>query len=104
MKLKNDPNLLASKGQLLASLIQKYYIQYGKSFYRLTLNSKTGFENCDWRGVRKDAIKRINLYETFLNEIESKIYKLLGPKAKNISVWKNAKKYYSHTISYLYNI
>ncbi len=104
MRSKNDPNSLISKGQSLASLIQKYYIQYGKSFYRLTLNSKAGFENRDWPGVRKDAIKRLNMYETFLDKIESEIYKLFGQQAKNISIWKNAKKYYRQAISDWYDL
>ena len=104
MKSNDDPNSLISKGEPLASLIQKYYIQYSKSFYRLTNNSKTGFENRDWRGVRKDAIKRLNMYETFLDEIELKICKLLGQQARSISIWKSAKKYYRYSISGWYDL
>ncbi len=102
--MKNGLDSSISKGQSLASLIQEYYIQYCKSFHRITLNSKTRFENRNWQRVRKDTVKRLKMYEMFLDEIESKIHKLLGQQTQNISIWKNAKRYYSHSISDWYNI
>lgn len=104
MKLNNDLNSSTSKGQSLASLIQKCYIQYGKSFHNLTFSSKIRFEKRDWRQVRKDTINRLNMYEMFLDKIEPKIHKLLGQQSKNISIWKSAKKHYSYTISDWYDL
>lgn len=106
MKSIKDKRSISVKGSLLASLIYKYFSRYSKTFYRLTNNAKNRFEDRDWKNVRSDSIKRLNLYENFLEEIESKIISSFGKGVFDSKLWISAKLSFKQRItgSYYFDI
>jgi len=67
--IKQGP--ISADGRSLATLIKHYYRRYCKSFRELTVRAKHRFEDRDWRGIRKDALLRLDLYGDMLDDIQN---------------------------------
>lgn len=52
-----------------ATLILRVFDSYLSEFLILTRRAKARFEQRDWRGGRRDALERMNLYEKVLSQI-----------------------------------
>lgn len=87
----------------VAHLIVRVFDSYLSEFLVLTRRAKRRFEQRDWRGGRRDAVERLNLYEKVLSQISIQIEGLLGKSAYDRSIWISIKQIYSELISERFN-
>ncbi|MEW6412393.1 MAG: bifunctional isocitrate dehydrogenase kinase/phosphatase [Candidatus Zixiibacteriota bacterium] len=88
---------VTSLANILAVLIRDTFDGYCDEFLRITCRARARFERRDWigeQGRHKDAIRRLELYEAYLQKVSPRILKMLGEQLHDKSVWKAAKKKY----------
>ncbi len=82
---------------ILAVLIRDTFDGYCDEFLRITCRAKARFERRDWigeHGRHKDAIRRLELYEEYLQSVSPRIRRVLGERLHDKPIWKAAKRKY----------
>ena len=91
----NDADVI----EKVATLILRVFDSYLSEFLIITRRAERNFEQRDWRGGRRNAAERLNLYEKVLSQISIQVEGMLGKTAYDRSAWISIKKNYSELIS-----
>jgi len=89
----------ADTKEKVAGLILKVFDSYLSEFLVLTRRAKERFEQRDWKGGKRDALERLNLYEKVLSQIATQVEGMLDRRAYDRATWISMKRIYSGLIA-----
>ncbi len=78
----------------VAHAIHRPFIGYRRRFTSITRGAATRFEARDWKGLQRDAVERIDLYEETVSGAVTSVRKLLGGRIEDRTVWRKARTEY----------
>src|SRR5437868_5161607 len=81
-----------------AECIRAAYAAYHAEFKAIVRRAKKRFEQCDWHGIHKDSVERLELYSSFVFDCESRIEQELAGRLDDRSLWVEVKNEYSRLI------
>jgi isocitrate dehydrogenase kinase/phosphatase len=61
------------------------------AFATITQRAYQRFERCDWQGMRRDTVERLDLYPKAVNETRSQLERCLGERMRKPDVWAALK-------------
>jgi isocitrate dehydrogenase kinase/phosphatase len=96
MRGNKKNNELAETGALA---ILAAFTAYRREFEAITRQARIRFKNRDWHAMRADAARRLDLYKTVIDRIESEIRQLLASQSQNKAIWNSIKAVYSGLIA-----
>jgi len=96
MSEENNNRKLSEKG---AGAILEAFITYRAEFEAITRQAKIRFTNREWHAMRADAARRLDLYKTAIDEIETQVRSLLAAQSQEKKVWSAIKSVYSGWIA-----
>jgi isocitrate dehydrogenase kinase/phosphatase len=85
----------------IATLIKDTFDCYCQAFQELTRRAHQYFEARDWNGGRKNALDRLDLYETMLEHIAVSIRRIVVERSTDKAIWIAAKNAFSELIYHL---
>jgi isocitrate dehydrogenase kinase/phosphatase len=71
---------------------------YNTEFRAITRRARGRFEKRDWKGSQRDAVERIELYDTAVKRTRVEITRRLGHLRKNKTLWAKTKACYANLI------
>ncbi len=80
-------------------MILEAFEAYHSEFKAITQRAKACFERRDWHAARLDAIERLELYKTVINQIVSRLQEILCSDCMHIDLWSETKVEYSRLIA-----
>jgi len=87
----------------IAYLVKATFNSYNDEFLEITQRAKEKFEKRDWKGRRKDAVERLNLYQTTLDQIAISLHQIIGGRYQEKAVWIAAKHKFSQLVNGLHD-
>ncbi|MCI0668814.1 MAG: bifunctional isocitrate dehydrogenase kinase/phosphatase, partial [Methylococcaceae bacterium] len=85
--------------QEIASTICDDFSAYNAEFRAVTRKARRRFESRDWKGSQRDAVERIELYDTAVKRTRVEIKRRLGHLCKNKTLWAKTKASYANLIA-----
>jgi len=82
-----------------AELIFQEFKEYLDEFLAITKGSKDRFEKRNWKEIKKDSLKRMDLYEKNLAELLNKIRPVVSAENNKSRYWIRIKKEYAKILS-----
>jgi isocitrate dehydrogenase kinase/phosphatase len=82
----------------VASTICDDFSAYNTEFRAITQRARGRFETRDWKGSQRDAVERIELYDTAVKRTRVEIKRRLGHLCKNKTLWAKTKASYANLI------
>ena len=83
---------------LAADAIKRGFDDYRTRFRIVTRRAPVRFAERDWAGGQRDAVERLDLYNSSIAGIVDDIRSLLGPRADDSLIWVSIKAVYSSLI------
>jgi isocitrate dehydrogenase kinase/phosphatase len=74
-----------------AHVIQAAFLAYHARFTQITRKAKARFEGREWREAQGDAVERLTLYRTMVNQTVDEVTALLGGNIRNAFLWHEIK-------------
>ncbi|HQQ78275.1 MAG TPA: bifunctional isocitrate dehydrogenase kinase/phosphatase [Thermoanaerobaculia bacterium] len=84
----------AGAGRLLAA-----WDAYSREFAAITRRAPVRFSARDWRGVRADALERLELYRKMLDPAVEDLGRILGPGVGNPAAWSGMKERFAALVA-----
>lgn len=81
-----------------ADIIHRSFDDYYTRFRFITRRTKERFERCDWDGIHRDSVKRLNLHPESINETFEALREQLGDRIDDVGFWASMKEAYSLAI------
>lgn len=75
----------------LAEYILKAFDAYHEAFTEITGRAGRRFRNCDWQGVRNDAVERLELYSRIVDQSVSELVNIIGDQPRDETKWEAVK-------------
>jgi len=72
-------------------LLWSGYSEYCSTFERITQRAAERFDRCDWLGMRRDTVERLELYPKVVGHTCRRITRHLGLQAQNPNLWLKLK-------------
>jgi isocitrate dehydrogenase kinase/phosphatase len=82
-----------------ATAIRDAFADYDARFDDVTRRARGHFERRDWAAVRRDAVARIELYDTCVTEISDALEQRLGARARERTLWTAIRDRYADLIA-----
>jgi isocitrate dehydrogenase kinase/phosphatase len=82
-----------------ATAIRDAFADYDARFDAVTRKARGHFERRDWAAARRDAVARIELYDTCVAEISAALEAKLGPRAHDRALWSAIRDRYAALIA-----
>ena len=79
--------------------IVEAFAAYNEEFRAVTRLAALSFEARDWVEARRNAVRRIELYEDAVNRSVAKLHELLGPRVHDRNLWASIKHTYAELIA-----
>jgi len=89
----------ASLVDACATAIKDAFADYDARFDAITRHARGHFERRDWAGARRDAVARIELYDTCVAEISAALEAKLGARAHDRALWSAIRDRYAVLIA-----
>ena len=77
--------------RFFAEYMLKAFDAYHESFKFITRNAGDRFRNADWRGIRNDAVKRLELYGRIVDQTVSELHEMQGKADPEEATWRATK-------------
>ena len=74
-----------------AAAIHAAFLDYQARFTAITRRARLRFENREWRKAQEDAVERLTLYKTVVNDTVAALMELLEANVRNAFVWREIK-------------
>jgi isocitrate dehydrogenase kinase/phosphatase len=78
-----------------ANAIQSAFLAYHGRFTAITRRAKARFESREWREAQVDAVERLTLYRTTVDEAVQNLTSLVGGNIRNAFFWREIKSIHS---------
>ncbi len=75
------------------------FVAYNEEFRRVTRLAARSFEARDWIETRRNAVRRIELYEDSVNRSVTRLRETLGAQAQDRDLWAAVKQAYAKRIA-----
>ena len=95
MDTRSDPALVDA----CATAIRDAFADYDARFDAVTRHARGHFERRDWAGARRDAVARIELYDTCVAEISALLEATLGARSHDRGLWSAIRDRYAALIA-----
>jgi isocitrate dehydrogenase kinase/phosphatase len=82
-----------------AAAIRDAFADYDARFDAVTRHARGHFERRDWAAARRDAVARIELYDTCVAEVSAALEAKLGPRAHDRPLWTAIRDRYAVLIA-----
>ena len=76
---------------LAARRIAGAFAEYNAEFRAITRRAPVRFDTRDWKGGQRDAVARIELYDSFVARTVAELRALLGTQAENRELWMSIR-------------
>ena len=76
---------------LAARRIAGAFAEYNAEFRVITRRAPVRFDTRDWKGGQRDAVERIELYDSFVARTVAELRALLGAQAENRELWMSIR-------------
>ena len=83
----------------IAHLLLTTFGSYTGEFQEITRRARHKFEERDWKGRRKDALERLDLYDRYLEQTAAAIGQIAGGRLREKDLWIAAKHQFSANIA-----
>lgn len=83
--------------QCAATLVEAF-ANYNAEFRGVTRRAPQRFESRDWRGGRRDAVERIELYDKYINRAIAQMRARLGEDVTERALWSSIKRRFTELI------
>jgi isocitrate dehydrogenase kinase/phosphatase len=90
-----EPTTLATRA---ADTIHGSFDEYHNLFREITRRTRQRFERCDWDGIKRDTVRRLDLHEKTLADALDSLDGQLGPQLADRGLWMQMKAIYSHEV------
>ena len=103
---RNSTNDNATSSVLYSSAaiaIRDAYDRYASRFSKITARARRRYEERDWKGRRRDALERFDLYEHTLDHVASNLQALIGSRLRGPAYWKRIKTEFARLVSGRYD-
>ncbi len=87
--------------QSCARVIVTEFARYNDEFRIVTRRAPDRFENCDWSGMQRDVVERLDLYGLSVNRAIQDCSALLGARKADPAVWKRIRDSFAGMIEAL---
>ncbi|MCU0975478.1 MAG: bifunctional isocitrate dehydrogenase kinase/phosphatase [Steroidobacteraceae bacterium] len=87
--------------QQCAGAVIDAFARYNADFRAVTRRAPERFDSRDWPGVQADVVERLDLYTQSVNSTMEALVRLLGPRARDAVLWRNAKEHFAAGIQSL---
>ncbi|MEP7324502.1 MAG: isocitrate dehydrogenase kinase/phosphatase AceK regulatory subunit, partial [Gemmatimonadota bacterium] len=74
-----------------AAAIHRAFLEYEARFTAITRRARQRFEGREWRKAQDDAVERLTLYKTVVNDTVAVLLELLEANVRNAFVWREIK-------------
>ncbi|MCB9870015.1 MAG: bifunctional isocitrate dehydrogenase kinase/phosphatase [Planctomycetes bacterium] len=74
-----------------AARLRRDFVAYDDAFRAVTRRARARFEARDWEGSRRDAVERIELYDTHVDRSVVALRSALGPLHRDHALWREIK-------------
>jgi len=91
--------MLHEKATAAADAILECFVENVRRFREITIRSRSRFEGEDWTGVHADAVERLDLYSTMVDEVQARLKAVLGDEIDDRQLWIDVKAAYSDHLS-----
>ena len=81
-----------------AGSIFQGFLEYHQRFRELTRDAQSRYESCDWEGLKRDTVKRLELHAEYVGHALSSVRRQLEERVRDREVWSLMKSAYTHTI------
>ena len=78
-----------------ADVIHRSFDDYHTRFRVVTRHTKERFERCDWDGIHRDTVKRLNLHPQAISETFEVLQDQLSDRVGDMDFWAVMKEAYS---------
>jgi isocitrate dehydrogenase kinase/phosphatase len=68
---------------------------YQDQFKRITRRARGRFESQDWHSMQADALQRLDLYKTIIDQVVPQVEQLLGDERRQPGIWVEIKAAYT---------
>jgi isocitrate dehydrogenase kinase/phosphatase len=83
----------------LSEAVRNGFDRYQAAFFEITRRAPRRFDAADWRGMRADALERLDLYPGVLQDVVAHLTAGLGAAGRDQAVWRTARSRYSEAIA-----
>jgi isocitrate dehydrogenase kinase/phosphatase len=84
-----------------AALILAGFVDYNRSFRKITQRARARFEHSEWMGQQSDLVERIELYDSSVAETSQRLVETLGDHANRRDIWEAIKPAFEASIASL---
>ena len=81
-----------------AEVVHQGFGRYHEQFRVLTRRTRERFEKCDWEGIRRDSVARMELHPRLVDETVGKLRRELGDHVQDRNCWHAMKDAYTTSI------
>jgi isocitrate dehydrogenase kinase/phosphatase len=81
-----------------ADIIHGSFDEYHNLFREITRRTRQRFERCDWDGIRRDTVRRLDLHEKMLVDAFGSLESQLQEQLADRDLWVTMKDAYSHEV------
>jgi isocitrate dehydrogenase kinase/phosphatase len=96
MLRKQSENRISIKG---AEAIKETFVNYRSQFDKITSGAQSRFQALDWQGMQADAVARLDIYKSKVDNIETTIRRLLSDHIQDKQVWADLKAIYAGLVN-----
>ena len=77
-----------------ADTIHRSFDEYHNLFREITRRARQRFERCDWYGIRRDTVRRLDLHEKTIGDTLDALGQQLGSRLSDRQLWMAMKAVY----------
>lgn len=81
--------------QRCAGAVIDAFARYNADFRAITRRAPERFDSRDWLGVQADVVERLDLYTQSVNSTMEALVRLLGPRARDVALWREVKAHFA---------
>lgn len=87
--------------EFCARHIADSFVAYNAEFRAITRRAPVRFDARDWKGSQRDAVKRIELYDRFVDLTVAELRARLGERARDRKLWRAVRGAFAARIEHL---
>jgi isocitrate dehydrogenase kinase/phosphatase len=95
--------LIQNIHQDTADFLIQNFEKYSQTFRKLTLETKSRFEQEDWVGIQNKALERLNLYKETIHQLTEALKEKLGEEIYKNEFWQALRIVFVEKIIHLFN-
>ena len=96
-----EASAIAARSRECARHIVEAFARYNAEFRAITRRAPQRFDARDWKGSQRDAVERIELYDSFVNQTIAALRLALGEHAADRALWQQIRAEFATQISAL---